>query len=64
MLDSDFVAVSPSSIYRVLKAAGLLQGQVSQTSRKGEGFQGPKQAQANTGASISPTSIFPAPLTT
>ncbi|MGH8557962.1 MAG: IS3 family transposase [Methylococcales bacterium] len=43
MLDGDVVAVSPSSVYRVLKAAGLLRRQGSQTSRKGNGFEGPKQ---------------------
>ncbi|MGH8498165.1 MAG: hypothetical protein ACRERV_05070 [Methylococcales bacterium] len=43
MLDADIVAVSPSSVYRVLKAAGLVQRQESQTSRKGDGFQAPKR---------------------
>lgn len=41
MLDADVVAVSPSSVYRVLKAAGLLQNQTQKASRKGNGFQGP-----------------------
>jgi putative transposase len=41
MLDADVVAVSPSSVYRVLKAAGLLQRQAPKSSRKGEGFHHP-----------------------
>jgi putative transposase len=39
MLDRDVVAVSPSSAYRVLKAAGLLQRWNPKPSRKGDGFQ-------------------------
>jgi hypothetical protein len=41
MLDRDVVAVSPSSTYRVLKAAGLLQRWNPKASRKGNGFQQP-----------------------
>ena len=41
MLDSDIVAVSPSSVYRVLKSAGMLQRQAPDASRKGDGFRGP-----------------------
>ena len=42
MLDADVVAVSPSSIYRVLKAAGLLQRwNTTKSSAKGGGFQQP-----------------------
>lgn len=37
MLDQDVVAVSPSSVYRVLQEAGLIQRQVRPT-RKGTGF--------------------------
>ena len=44
MLDSGVVAVSPSSVYRVLKAAGLLHSQSSATSSKGTGFEGPDKA--------------------
>ena len=40
MLDQDVVAVSPSSVYRVLKAAGLLQSWQKPT-RKGSGFVQP-----------------------
>ena len=42
MLDRDLVAVSPSSVYRVLKEAGLLYGRrFRQPSRKGRGFLQP-----------------------
>jgi transposase InsO family protein len=40
MLDRDVVAASPSSVYRVLKAAGLL-GRPAAPSKKGTGFQQP-----------------------
>lgn len=38
MLDGDVVAVSPSSVYRVLKKAGLLEQWNKKTSKKGTGF--------------------------
>src|SRR5438876_12393810 len=41
MLDRDIVAVSPSSVYRVLKAAGLLADRWQKPSRKGLGFVQP-----------------------
>jgi putative transposase len=41
MLDADIVAVSPSSVYRVLKAAGKLAGRAGKPSRKGQGFEQP-----------------------
>lgn len=41
MLDADVVAVSPSSVYRVLSAAGLLRRWNLKSSSKGNGFQGP-----------------------
>ena len=41
MLDRNVVAVSPSSTYRVLKAAGLLQRWNPKPSGKGNGFQQP-----------------------
>ena len=47
MLDADVVAVSPSSVYRVLKEAGLLQRRNAKSSQKGNGFQGPKTAHAH-----------------
>jgi len=43
MLDAGIVAVSPSSVYRVLKYAGLLRKWNSKTSSKGKGFKGPKK---------------------
>jgi transposase InsO family protein len=41
MLDRDVVACSPSSVYRVLKAAGLLDRQAPKPSAKGKGFVQP-----------------------
>ena len=42
MLDEDVVAVSPSSVYRILKAEGLLnQWSTVKTSSKGNGFKQP-----------------------
>jgi transposase InsO family protein len=41
MLDADVVAVSPSSVYRVLKAAGKLAGRAGKPSKKGRGFEQP-----------------------
>jgi putative transposase len=41
MLDADHVACSPASVYRVLKAAGLLAGQTPKPSKKGTGFLQP-----------------------
>lgn len=43
MLDEDIVAVSASSVYRVLKSAGLLQRWNRKSSSKGDGFKGPSQ---------------------
>lgn len=44
MLDQDAVAVSPSSVYRVLKAAGRLERWNRKPSRKGTGFAQPPAA--------------------
>jgi putative transposase len=44
MLDADVVAVSASSVYRVLKAAGLLQRWNRKPSQKGTGFHQPDRA--------------------
>ena len=44
MLDEDVVAVSPSSVYRVLSGAGLLRKWNPKKNRKGEGFKGPSRA--------------------
>lgn len=41
MLDRDIVAVSPTSVYRVLKAEGLLANRWHKPSRKGTGFVQP-----------------------
>ncbi len=42
MLDEDIVAVSPSTVYRILKAEGLLnQWNTVKTSKKGNGFMQP-----------------------
>jgi transposase InsO family protein len=41
MLDADLVAASPSSVYRVLKAAGVLEKHNVQPSKKGTGFVQP-----------------------
>jgi putative transposase len=41
MLDADVVAASPSSVYRVLKAAGKLAPRTGTPSRKGKGFEQP-----------------------
>jgi putative transposase len=41
MLDADVVAVSPSSVYRVLRGAGLMQRNSAKPSTKGKGFQQP-----------------------
>ena len=44
MLDRDVVAVSPSSVYRVLARAGRIGGGKRQVSRKGTGFDQPLKA--------------------
>src|SRR5262249_44654289 len=41
MLDADIVAVSPSSVYRVLKVAGKLAPRGGKPSQKGQGFEQP-----------------------
>jgi putative transposase len=41
MMDEDIVAVSPSTVYRVLQGADLLRKWNRKTSQKGNGFQGP-----------------------
>jgi transposase InsO family protein len=44
MLDRDVVAVSPSSVYRVLKSAGRIGRSTNKPSKKGTGFHQPKKA--------------------
>lgn len=41
MIDCDFVAVSPTSVYRVLRDAGVLKRTTSSPSKKGTGFEQP-----------------------
>ena len=41
MLDADVVAVSPSSVYRALRDAGLMKAHNSKPSKKGTGFRQP-----------------------
>jgi transposase InsO family protein len=43
MLDADVVAASPSSVYRVLKKAGMLKKWAKATSKKGKGFHQPQK---------------------
>ena len=43
MLDEDVVAVSPSTVYRVLKAAGRLDRKSASSSSKGQGFKQPEK---------------------
>jgi len=43
MLDQEVVAVAPSSVYRVLKAAGLLDRWNQKPSKKGQGFKQPEE---------------------
>lgn len=47
MLDEDLVAVSPSTVYRVLRAAGRLDRWNPKPSRKGTGFQQPDAPHAH-----------------
>ncbi len=47
MLNDDIVAVSPSTVYRVLKAAGRLDRQSPGSSSKGNGFKQPKKPHAH-----------------
>jgi hypothetical protein len=43
MIDADVVATSPSSVYRVLKQAKLLNRWAQKSSKKGQGFQQPEK---------------------
>ena len=43
MLDADVVAASPSSVYRVLKKAGVLRDANRKPSKKGKGFKQPSR---------------------
>lgn len=44
MIDEDRVACAPSTVYRVLKSAGLLQAWEVKASSKGQGFEQPTAA--------------------
>jgi len=54
MLDADVVAVSPVSVWRVLKQAGLLSQWKKRPSCKGSGFQQPLQTSCRFAASHGP----------
>ncbi|MGN7613431.1 transposase [Magnetococcales bacterium HHB-1] len=43
MLDENLVAVSPSSVYRVLKLAGILKDHSTGETKKGQGFKQPTE---------------------
>ena len=60
MLDADVVAVSPSSVYRVLRDAGLMKATQQQTLTQGEGLRSSPRGPTSTGTSISRTSTSPA----
>jgi putative transposase len=47
MMDDNIVAVSPTSVYRVLSTAGLLQRFNSKPSKKGDGFDQPLKPHAH-----------------
>ena len=53
MLDEDVVAVSPSTVYRVLKAAGRLDRKLPSSSAKGNGFKQPKKPHSHWHVDIS-----------
>ncbi|MEM6469375.1 MAG: DDE-type integrase/transposase/recombinase, partial [Planctomycetota bacterium] len=53
MLDEDVVAVSPSTVYRVLKAAGRLDRRSPSSSSKGNGFKQPKKPHSHWHVDIS-----------
>lgn len=57
MLDADVVAVSPSSVYRVLKEAGWLQRARTTPSTKGNGFVPPAAPHAHWHVDISSLNI-------
>ena len=64
MLDADIVAVSPSSVWRVLGQAGLLAKWNGKPSKKGTGFEQPPGGASSTGTSMFPTSTSAARSTT
>lgn len=58
MLDRDVVAVSPSSVYRVLSAADLLQRWNGKTSKKGTGFVQPLKPHEHWHIDVSYVNLF------
>lgn len=58
MLDRDVVAVSPSSVYRVLSAADLLQRWNGKTSKKGTGFVQPLNPHEHWHIDVSYVNLF------
>ena len=58
MLDQDIVAVSPSSVYRVLKEAGQLQRWDRKPSKKGTGFDQPSAPHEHWHIDISYLCVF------
>jgi putative transposase len=57
MLDADVVACSPSSVYRVLKGAGLLDRHNTKPSSKGKGFVQPLKPHAHWHVDVSHLNI-------
>ena len=47
MMDTDIVAASPGSVYRVLREAGALRRWEAKPSKKGKGFVPPQSAHAH-----------------
>ena len=64
MLDADVVAASPSSVYRVLKAAGLLEKHNIKPSKERVGFYPTRCDRTNTGMWTCRTSTSPGRFTT
>ena len=61
MLDADVVAVGASSVYRVLRDAGLMERHNVKPSKKGKGFEQPLRPMS-TGTWMSRTSTWPGPI--
>ena len=58
MLDADVVAVSPSSVYRVLRAAGKLAPRGGKPSKKGQGFEQPLRPHEHWHIDVSYLNVF------
>jgi len=58
MMDADVVAVSPTSVYRVLKAAGRLGRGNGKPSRKGTGFEHPLKPHEHWHVDVSYINVF------